>query len=135
MTTISCRYDGGLRCAAEHAPSGSVIGTDAPPDNAGKGECFSPTDLVATSLATCLLTVMGIVAERHGWPLEGAWARVEKTMSSDPPRRIAALEVWVGLPAALDERQRGVLQRAAEGCPVKATLQDAIPMTVHWQVV
>ncbi|MCU0529864.1 MAG: OsmC family protein [Cyanobium sp. Prado107] len=135
MTTISCRYDGGLRCAAEHGPSGSVIDTDAPPDNAGKGECFSPTDLVATSLATCLLTVMGIVAERHGWPLQGAAARVEKTMSSEAPRRIAGLEVWVSLPAALDERQRRVLQRAAEGCPVKASLEGAIPMTLHWEVV
>jgi putative redox protein len=133
MTTINCRYGGGLRCAAEHGPSGSVIDTDAPPDNAGKGECFSPTDLVATSLATCLLTVMGIVAERHGWSLEGASARVQKTMSSEPPRRIAALEVWLSLPPGLEESQRRVLRRAAEGCPVKATLEGAIPMTVHWQ--
>jgi putative redox protein len=132
MTTISCRYDGGLRCAAEHGPSGSVIATDAPPDNAGKGECFSPTDLIATSLATCLLTVMGIVAERHGWSLEGASARVQKTMSSQPPRRISALEVWLSLPATLEDSQRRVLQRAAEGCPVKASLEGTIPMTLHW---
>jgi putative redox protein len=132
MTTISCRYDGGLRCAAEHGPSGRRISTDAPTDNEGLGECFSPTDLVATSLATCLLTVMGIVTERHGWSLEGAAARVEKTMSQRPPRRIAALEVWVTLPAGLDGKQRRALRRAAEGCPVKATLEGAIPMTVHW---
>ena len=101
MTTITCRYDGGLRCGAVHGPSGSALSTDAPLDNQGKGECFSPTDLIATSLATCLLTIMGIVAERHGWPLEGAAARVEKTMSSDAPRRISQLEVWIELPAGL----------------------------------
>jgi putative redox protein len=133
MTIITCRYDGGLRCAAEHGPSGSLIATDAPVDNAGKGECFSPTDLVATSLATCLLTIMGIVAERHGWSLDGACARVQKTMSSQPPRRIAGLEVWLSLPESLAENQRRVLQRAAEGCPVKASLEGAIPMTVHWK--
>ncbi len=133
MTTISCRYDGGLRCAAEHGPSGRVISTDAPTDNAGRGECFSPTDLLATSLATCLLTVMGIVAERHGWSLQGTSARVQKTMSGEPPRRIAALEVWISLPQELEEQQRRALQRAALGCPVKASLEGAIPMTVHWE--
>ncbi|MCP9887705.1 OsmC family protein [Cyanobium sp. ATX 6A2] len=135
MTTILCRYDGGMRCIAEHGPSGSVLTTDPPTDNAGRGECFSPTDLVATALATCLLTVMGIVAERHGWPLDGAAARVTKTMSSEPPRRIAALEVWVSLPRGLDVNQRHALQRAAEGCPVKASLEEAIHMTLHWELI
>ena len=132
MTTITCQYDGGLRCGAVHGPSGSALNTDAPLDNQGKGECFSPTDLIATSLATCLLTIMGIVAERHGWPLEGAAARVEKTMSSDPPRRISRLEVWIELPAALEERQRQVLMRAAETCPVKLSLEGAVAMELHW---
>lgn len=133
MTTILCQYSGGLRCGAEHGPSGSRIETDAPVDNQGKGACFSPTDLIGTSLATCLLTVMGIVAERHGWNLEGATARVVKTMSPEGPRRIAALEVWIALPAHLEERQQATLRRAAETCPVKASLQGAIPMTLHWQ--
>ena len=133
MTMISCRYNGGLRCGAEHAPSGSWIETDAPSDNNGLGERFSPTDLIATSLATCLLTIMGIVAERHGWDLEGAVARVEKTMSKDPPRRIAALEVWIKLPGALGDQERSVLRRAADHCPVKMSLRDAIPMTLHWE--
>jgi putative redox protein len=132
MTTITCQYDGGLRCGAVHGPSGSALNTDAPLDNQGKGECFSPTDLIATSLATCLLTIMGIVAERHGWPLEGAAARVEKTMSSEPPRRISRLEVWIELPAALDERQRQVLMRAADTCPVKVSLEGSVAMELHW---
>ena len=132
MTTITCRYDGGLRCGAVHGPSGSALSTDAPLDNQGKGECFSPTDLIATSLATCLLTIMGIVAERHGWPLEGAAARVKKTMSSDAPRRISQLEVWIELPAGLEERQRQVLMRAAETCPVKLSLEGSVAMVLHW---
>lgn len=132
MTTITCRYDGGLRCGAVHGPSGSALSTDAPVDNQGKGDCFSPTDLIATSLATCLLTIMGIVAERHGWPLEGAAARVEKTMSSEAPRRISQLEVWIELPAELEERQRQVLMRAAETCPVKLSLEGSVAMVLHW---
>ena len=133
MTSISCRYDGGLRCSANHGPSGSLLDTDAPLDNQGKGECFSPTDLLATSLATCILTIMGIVAERHGWPLEGAEARVEKTMAASGPRKVEQLEVWVTLPANLSEGQRQQLQRAAEACPVKRTLEGAVAMVMHWE--
>ena len=133
MTSITCQYAGGLHCLAEHGPSGCRLETDAPVDNQGRGACFSPTDLIATSLATCLLTIMGIVAERHGWRLEGATARVEKRMTQDPPRRIAALEVWIGLPPGIDERQQISLRRAAENCPVKATLEGAVPMILHWQ--
>lgn len=132
MTTILCHYEGALRCSASHGPSGSQLSTDAPTDNQGLGERFSPTDLVATALSTCMLTIMGIVAERHGWSLEGCSARVEKTMTSEPPRRIALLSVWLTLPEALDEQQRAVLQRAAEACPVKRSLEGAVPMQVHW---
>ncbi len=132
MTSISCHYGGSLRCSAVHGPSGATLTTDAPADNQGQGSAFSPTDLIATSLATCLLTIMGLVAERHGWPLEGASARVEKTMSQDLPRRIAALEVWLVLPACLEASQQATLRRAAEGCPVKATLKGAVPITLHW---
>ncbi|MFM7314884.1 MAG: OsmC family protein, partial [Cyanobium sp.] len=132
MTQIDSRYEGQRRCVASHGPSGSSLETDAPTDNQGKGERFSPTDLVATALSTCMLTIMGIVAERHGWALEGCSARVEKTMSSEAPRRIARLTVWVRLPDGLDERQRALLQRAAETCPVKVSLEGAIPMELHW---
>ena len=132
MTLIDSVYSGGLRCRSSHQPSGSALDTDAPTDNQGKGERFSPTDLVATALSTCMLTIMGIVAERHGWALEGCTARVEKTMTSEPPRRIALLTVWVQLPEALDGQQRAVLRRAAEACPVKRSLEGATPMELHW---
>lgn len=107
MTTIDSRYDGGLRCSASHGPSGSLLETDAPTDNQGQGERFSPTDLVAT-------------------------ARVNKTMTAEAPRRIALLEVWITLPAGLSAQQRGVLQRAGETCPVKLSLEGAVPMQLHW---
>jgi putative redox protein len=132
MTLIDSAYQGQLRCRSSHGPSGTLLETDAPTDNQGKGERFSPTDLVATALSTCMLTIMGIVAERHGWDLEGCSARVEKTMSHDTPRRIAQLSVWVTLPAGLEPQQRALLQRAAETCPVKVSLEGAIPMQLHW---
>lgn len=132
MTTIQCLYGGELRCTAHHEPSGSLLDTDAPTDNQGKGERFSPTDLVATALATCILTVMGIVAERHGWSLEGTTARVEKTMSSRGVRKIALLEVWITLPAGLEEEARAQLKQAGESCPVKQSLEGAVPMALYW---
>jgi putative redox protein len=132
MTLIDSVYVGELRCRSSHQPSGTELDTDAPTDNQGKGERFSPTDLVATALSTCMLTIMGIVAERHGWSLVGCSARVEKTMTSEPPRRIALLTVWLQLPEGLDERQRAVLQRAAEACPVKRSLDGAVAIRLHW---
>jgi putative redox protein len=132
MTRIDSRYSGQLRCHSQHGPSGSTLDTDAPTDNQGQGERFSPTDLVATALSTCMLTIMGIVADRHGLALEGTTARVEKTMTSAAPRRIAQLTVWVQLPAGLEPQQRALLQRAAESCPVKLSLEGCIPMELHW---
>ena len=132
MTTIQCLYGGELRCTARHEPSGSLLDTDAPTDNQGKGERFSPTDLVATALATCILTVMGIVARRQGWSLEGTTARVEKTMTTSGVRRIALLEAWIELPKALSAEAAALLKEAGEGCPVKRSLEGAVPMTLHW---
>jgi putative redox protein len=132
MTTIQCLYGGELRCTSRHEPSGTLLETDAPTDNQGKGERFSPTDLVATALATCILTVMGIVAQRHGWSLEGTSARVEKTMTSGGVRKIALLEVWIALPEGLDEEARAVLQQAGEGCPVRRSLEGAVPIALYW---
>ena len=132
MTTIDSRYEGALRCHSRHGPSASVLETDAPTDNQGKGERFSPTDLVATALSTCILTILGIVAERHDWPLQGTTARVQKTMTPEAPRRIALLEVWISLPVGLSEQQRAVLQRAGESCPVKLSLEGAVPMRLYW---
>ena len=132
MTTIDCTYRGELRSAAVHGPSGAELITDAPLDNQGKGEAFSPTDLVGTALATCILTIMGITAERHGIALMPCSARVEKAMTSSGVRRIDRFEVWVSLPPGLTEAQRQLLQRAGEGCPVKRSLEGAVTMKIHW---
>lgn len=132
MVAITCRYDGELRCHALHEPSSATLLTDAPTDNQGRGEQFSPTDLVATALATCILTIMGITADRHGWRLDDSTARVEKSMTSAGPRKIALLEVWITLPADLTDEQRALLQRAGETCPVKRSLEGAVPMQLHW---
>jgi putative redox protein len=132
MTEMSCTYEGSLRCLVRHGPSGSELLTDAPVDNHGRGEAFSPTDLLATALVSCILTVMGIVAERHGIDLEPCTARVRKTMASEGVRRIALLEVWIELPPHLEDRQRRLLQKAGDGCPVKHSLEGAIPMMLHW---
>jgi putative redox protein len=132
MTTITSTYLGGLRCSSVHGPSGSVLLSDAPIDNQGKGEAFSPTDLLATALATCILTILGIVAERQGWRLEGSEVRIEKTMTTEGPRMVALLEAWISLPSQLDPDQRAVLHRAGESCPVKLSLEGAVPMRLHW---
>ena len=132
MTSIISRYSGQLRCSSVHSPSGSALETDAPTDNQGKGERFSPTDLIATALNTCILTIMGIVAERHNWNLRGCKARVEKVMTTEAPRKIALLEVWIELPPHIDDRARRILQKAAENCPVKLSLQGSVMMHFHW---
>lgn len=134
MVKISIRYEGELRCAAEHGPSGSEIQTDAPVDNHGRGECFSPTDLVAAGLGTCMATVMGIVAERHGIDLRGMQVEVTKEMSADAPRRIARLATTIRMPIAADHPQRALLENAALICPVHQSLHPEVqkPVDFHW---
>jgi putative redox protein len=127
------QYVGGLRCRAVHGPSGAELVTDAPLDNHGQGASFSPTDLVATALGTCVLTTMGIVAQRHGWELEGAHARVVKVMVSDPTRRIGRLELVVTMPAALDERARSTLERTAHTCPVHHSLGEGVELPMRFE--
>jgi uncharacterized OsmC-like protein len=129
---ITVTYQGELRCAAQHGPSQSRITTDAPLDNQGKGESFSPTDLMATALGTCMLTIMGIVAQRHAIELKGATVKVEKHMVADPARRIGRLPVTITVPGQLDEKQRKLLMAAAEGCPVHRTLGERVEMPITW---
>ena len=133
MVQIDVLYQGGLRTEATHGPSNQTLITDAPLDNQGKGESFSPTDLVATGLATCLLTVMGIVAERHALDLQGARARVVKIMASEGPRRIERLEVHIQVPVRPEEKVRLALEKAAQGCPVHATLGGNVQMDVSFE--
>ncbi len=134
MVRIEIDYQDSLRCLARHVPSGIVLQTDAPLDNQGKGESFSPTDLAATALGTCMLTTMGIVAARHGWDLSGASASVEKEMVSDPARRIGRLTVVIRVPGALDQRARTTLERTALTCPVHHSLSPSveIPLCFEW---
>jgi len=134
MVEVVVEYAGGLHTQARHAPSGAEIETDAPTDNHGRGERFSPTDLVAGALGSCMLTVMGILAERHGWRLDGATARVQKEMVADPVRRIGGLAVALGFPAGLPEEARAPLLRAAETCPVNQSLHPDIQveLTATW---
>ena len=138
MVDIYLEYQGDLHCRAQHGPSSAVLVTDAPVDNQGRGESFSPTDLVATGLGTCMATVMGILAKTRGYALEGTHVHVKKTMTSAPPRRIAELAVTIRLPKTAtssvgDFRQD--LERAAHQCPVRLSLLEAIavPVVFDWQ--
>ena len=132
MVKISTIYEGGLRCRATHGPSGTTLVTDAPTDNHGKGESFSPTDLVATALGACMMTVMGIVAERHGVNLAGMTVETEKVMTAQPPRRIASLKTRLTIPLPADHPQRQLLEQAAHACPVHASLHPDIDAAVEF---
>ncbi len=134
MVAISIRYEGDLHCAAVHGPSGTPLGTDAPLDNQGKGESFSPTDLVATALGTCILTTMGIMARTLGISIDGATAEVEKEMSSAPPRRISRISVAIHVPQDHGPENRLKLERAAHACPVHKSLHPdtLLPISFHW---
>ncbi|MFD1874014.1 OsmC family protein [Hymenobacter bucti] len=130
--TATARYEGQLRTEATHVASGTIIQTDAPVDNHGRGEAFSPTDLVGTALGTCILTTMAIVAERHDIELKGSTVQVKKTMSQDAPRRIAQLNVDLQLPASLSESDRTLLERVAHTCPVALSLHPEIRQEIRF---
>jgi len=135
MVEITAVYEGELRCRATHGPSGSRVETDAPVDNHGRGERFSPTDLVATALGSCMMTIMGIFAERHDLDLTGARVRVEKHMSAEAPRRIARLTTEIDVPLPEDHPHRQALERAAVTCPVHQSLHPDVekPVVFAWR--
>ncbi len=126
MVHIDIFYDGDLHTRATHGPSGNVLETDAPKDNQGRGEAFSPTDLLATALGTCMLTIMGMVARREQIALEGSRVRVTKEMTPTPPRRVAKLTVTFDVPVLVTAEQRIKLQNAAHTCPVQRSLHPDI---------
>jgi putative redox protein len=126
MVKMTATYTGGLHCSVSHEPSGSTLETDAPKDNMGRGERFSPTDMVAAALATCILTTMGIVAQRDGVALEGVQADVEKEMVTSPTRKIGALRVTIHMPAALPPDYRRKLETAGHHCPVHKSLHPDV---------
>lgn len=130
MVEIDVAYDGQLACTAVHVPSGSKLITDAPRDNQGLGRTFSPTDLLATSLATCILTTMAISLKKHGLELGAARAKVVKEMTATPPRRVAKLTVQIALPASTPEDRRAALEAAAHACPVHKSLHPDVQMPI-----
>lgn len=129
--TASIIYKGNLRCEAEHLQSKSTIETDAPTDNQGKGERFSPTDLLSVSLATCMLTTMGIKAADLNVNMDNAKADVTKHMGSDP-RRVAKIEVSVSLPKNIDEKERLILERSGNNCPVAKSVHPDIELVLKY---
>jgi putative redox protein len=134
MVSIEMKYEGDLHCSAVHGPSGTVLSTDAPKDNQGRGESFSPTDLVGTALGTCILTTMGLLARTLGIDMSGATATVDKEMTSAPSRRIERLTVKIQMPAGISEENRVKLERAAHACPVHKSLHPDVelPISFTW---
>ena len=133
MSTATARYAGHLRTEATHVASGTIIQTDAPVDNHGRGAAFSPTDLVSTALGSCMMTVMGIVAERHQWDLVGSTFAVVKHMSAEAPRRIAQIDVTFTLPATLAPNDRTILERSAHTCPVGLSLHPDVRQNIVFE--
>ena len=131
MVEMTVSYDGGLRCTASHGPSGSTLETDAPRDNCGKGERFSPTDLIGVALATCIATTLGIVAERKGWSIDGMAIRLEKHMTSEGPRRIARLPLVITMPPSFPVDARSEAERVMRTCPVTRCLHPDVDVTMQ----
>ena len=130
--TSKVTYLGGLRTTCEHLKSGNSFITDAPTDNNGKGEAFSPTDTVATALASCMLTVMGIKAETlESVNLEGSVALINKIMSANP-RRIARIEIQLDLKGVAADKDRKILENTANTCPVHNSLHPDIKKEIHF---
>ena len=126
MATVKAKYLGNLRVECTHLQSGTTIITDAPTDNHGKGEAFSPTDLCATSVAACAMTIMGIYAQEHGIDLTGTEIEITKAMSANP-RRIASVDVVFHMPARpFSAKEKTVLERAAHTCPVHMSLHPDV---------
>src|SRR5208282_1668458 len=131
---INVVYEGGLHCAATHGPSRQTLTTDAPVDNGGKGAAFSPTDLVATALGSCMATIMGLVAQRNDLKIEGLQIQVLKEMASEPVRRISALKTRMLFPnsGALSAGDRAKLEAAARACPVKQSLSPEVKTPIEF---
>ena len=136
--TSTVIYDGDLRTVATHLQSGSKIETDAPTDNHGKGERFSPSDLVATALGSCMLTIMGMRAREMDVNLKGTKIEIEKIMKSDP-RRIGGINLTFHFPTALqvNDKQQTILEKAAHTCPVIYSINPdiAVKINFNWKVV
>jgi putative redox protein len=132
VVDINIEYQGDLHCKAVHGPSGTVLTTDAPKDHHGRGESFSPTDLVATALGSCILSVMGIAARTHKIDISGATATVEKEMANAPARKIQKLAVRIHVPHQLSDEHKQRLQNAAYTCPVHKSMHPDVQMPIEF---
>ena len=131
MTTSTSKYSGELRTQSVHTQSGETYITDAPTDNEGKGEAFSPTDVVATSLANCMMTIMGIVSKRKGLIIEGTEAKIDKFMGTDP-RRITEIKIDFYFPVNFSEDERKLLEKSALNCPVAKSLSSDLKQNIEF---
>jgi len=132
METIRTAYPGELRTQATHVKSGVTIVTDAPPDNQGKGESFSPTDLLAASLGSCMLTIMGIASRTHGINIDGTNIRITKIMASDP-RRVSEVHIDFDMPKLnYTDKEKTMLDNAARTCPVALSLHPDIKQVIRF---
>lgn len=129
MDKFEITYDGNLRTSAEHLDSGSKINTDAPKDNQGLGQKFSPTDLVCVSLASCMLTIMGIAMQKYNIDLQGTTASVKKTMGVEP-RMISQIDIAIKFTTSFDEKIKTILERSAQNCPVHKSLSNDIKKNI-----
>jgi len=132
MVDIQVEFTGNLSTKLTHGPSGAVLSTDAPKDNQGEGKYFSPTDMVAGALVSCMLTIMAIYAKRTGIDLTGVKGKVGKEMTTEPPRRIAKLTVNFQMPKRLSDAERKALETAALTCPVHKSLHPSVEVPVKF---
>ena len=132
MNSFDIKYDGNLRTSAVHLDSGSSIITDAPKDNHGLGECFSPTDLVCTALASCMLTIMAIAVEKNGVDIIGTKISANKIMSKEP-RMIGQIDIKVSFPLDYDQKTKKILERAALNCPVHRSLAESVVKNISFE--
>ncbi|HLP27250.1 MAG TPA: OsmC family protein [Candidatus Didemnitutus sp.] len=130
MVEMTLIYEGELRSTATHGPSGTTLITDAPVDNHGMGESFSPTDLLATALGSCMLTYIGLAGNKHGWDVRGTKLTVGKEMVADPLRRVGRLVVNIRMNQAFDDNAIKILTNAVTTCPVKLSISEKIQVPI-----
>ena len=134
MNKFEIKYQGNLRTIATHLDSGSEISTDAPKDNHGLGQTFSPTDMICSALASCILTIMAIAVEKKNVDIKGTTAMVKKTMGNNP-RRIAKIEIDIVFPKGYDSKTKTILERAAYNCPVHHTLSETVEKNISFTYI
>ena len=134
MSKIKCYYLGNLNCEAEHLQSGTRIKTDAPLDHCGKGENFAPTDLLATSLGSCLLTIMAIKARTNGWELGNLYLDIEKIMTKGKERKIEQLIIDIYIPEKLTKEKINFIKNASKECPVTRNLSKSLKIQLNWHL-